>query len=208
METPEIGEIFLGYLWKHYTEFSPTHVNNFEPVKYAVSSPSEALAYWGSSFLWKNRHKRILGSIWPGAKGKLSWVVIEIQKCKSAEAFLPLFKDIAELLKVEIATMHPIITEEPAVFGSVQYALQYGFAPNDLKKGIPCIPWKTLFSQKYVDKLSIKGSPPSPASCCSFGLLTEVTVSERPDDNQQIIQTSRENIRNWIGSEHFYDCKQ
>jgi len=174
MDTPKIGQLFLEKLWKQWPELSPSHVNSFEPIKHVVSSSAEAIEHWGSTFLWKNRRKRIQGSVWPGAEGESSWVVIKVQNCKDTQVFLSSFKQIAEFLKVDVATFHSIIKEEPAIFGSAKYALQCGFPPVALKRGIPDIPWQILFSATYADKLSLNGSPPSPASSRSLGLLTEV----------------------------------
>jgi len=160
------GERWLRFWTENLPSFLPEKVNNFEPISVPYHSIGDALRYWKCPFLWKRRKAvRSEGSIFMDMPGLHRGVSIDTKAPKlPIGSMLEFLRKASVVFSSDISYMHRTDLREPEVFAYDRWhPLQLGLSTHDLRKGIPLLPWATVFGSPYVRLLGIENFLSAPA---------------------------------------------
>lgn len=156
----------LSLLNNTLEEFFPNKIGNWEPIKTPFISIDEACKYWQYPFLWKRvKNIRCEGNVSMGFKNTHSTIVVwSISKNLPVPKIISFLNSACTQFEADIGYIHLCVKRESEVFDyDLWYPLSIGLVTHDLRKGIPLLPWATVFGAPYVNLLGIDTFLSAPA---------------------------------------------
>lgn len=204
---------FLKELAKAVPNIEPTHCGWHEPVSKPYKGWEDAMQ-WDFSFLWRVKNaSKCEGTAFSGNQRSHGFIAMSLayDHC-SPECLQQFLESSAIRMEASFAYMHCVTdmeSEGPFSDYDRWYPLSIGVTTHDLRKGIPELPWLTIFGGEYRsmigdDALREVSAASSRASGSSHWILT---VTERLEDvllSYDRFSSQREAIKREIGVKYFY----
>lgn len=153
----EGGRRFLELLQEASPELSPERYSSSEPINrvFDPANVDEVLQTWGNSFLWKRTRPKVFGQFLSG------WAMVHdaVYLSVGAEHF-----DVELLISLACAFhgqwpldfAYSVLPTEEDLSDLNHYQacvepLAQGLTSEDLKKGLPSLPWGTFLGEPYLE---------------------------------------------------------
>ncbi len=150
--------LFLKILKEHLPEAFPDNIGNWEPIKTPFTTVENTFEYWKDPFYWtRQKRLRCEGGVYLGEGFQHSIVTIWARAKHFPTAhFVDFLCTICSYFKSDIGYIYSLVTRESEIFDyDLWYPLSLGLAPHRLRKGIPLLPWATVFGAPYVNLLGM-----------------------------------------------------
>ena len=159
LEEKENCTQFLKILGEELPCFFPEKIGNWEPIKTPFVHIEDATNYWHSPFLWKRR-KEIK------CEGYFSFgyplVHSDLIICSNSKQLPQQQNTINFLIKFclhffsDLAYINLCTDNDSRLFDySIWHPLSLGLFTHCIRKGIPLLPWATVFGAPYVNLLGM-----------------------------------------------------
>jgi hypothetical protein len=212
--TPELfAERFLEPLTNAIPKLEPSHWGLYEPISNPYTGWHDAI-HWDYAFLWRRKYAvKCNGSVFLGNRRAHGNIVLEARHEGDISERLKEFVESSAIsLDAAFAYLHCVTDMEsdgPTSDYDRWYPLSIGVTTHDLRKGIPELPWLTIFGPEYRSMIGedTLGNLSAASSRALGPLHWEITVSNRLDDviiDYARFFSERETIKREIGLKYFY----
>jgi hypothetical protein len=161
LASPEEGVAIFNALFRRFPDLRPDVYANCEPIR----TPFDAnvgldKACWKATLFWRKKGvgPRVEGSVWLGTRDTHTGVFIEARGLPDAqEVAVQALDCLATLLPLDFGYVHATPRAAYAAEASPSADQQrnqmflVGIMTSVLKKGLPELPWLTLFGRPYLD---------------------------------------------------------